>query len=77
MKIMYQLNKKEDIKKMIKLESGIYSSTNNNGEDIVIMVEQNEGVVIYTNQKNGWIRFEEYNHLGVLEGQGFEGRWNK
>ncbi len=77
-KAVYDLSKEEDLKRIIyENESGLYSSKNEDGEDVVVSVEQNEGCVIYTNQSNGWIRFEEYNKHGLVEGSGFEGKWNK
>lgn len=72
----YDLSDNNDVKKMItENESGLYSSVNEDGESVIVRLDQSRGCVIDTNQSNGWIRFDEYDKRGYLVSQGYHGRW--
>lgn len=58
-------------------ESGMYDSVSEDGEKVIVMLQQGEGMEIYFYQKNGWIRKDEYNHIGLKESELFEGRWDR
>ena len=71
-------NETKDVRKFIEeTESGLYSGVNEDGDKVAVLVEQGVGLEVLTNQKNGWIRVNEYDEDGCLEIETFRGRWNK
>lgn len=58
-------------------ESNIYCTINEDGEDVVIVLEQGEGMEMKTFQNNGWVRVNYYDENGAHDGETFAGRWNK
>lgn len=72
------LDSPENVKNLIKkTENGMYSSTSETGENIVVYIQQNEGMEIHFYQKNGWVRVDEYDVDGYKISETFSGRWNK
>ena len=55
-------------------ESGIYSGTNEDGETVVILLQQNEGMVVRTihHNKPNWFEVIEYNAFGGQESVSYE-----
>ena len=58
-------------------ESGWYPSVNEDGEDVLVMLDKGVGMDVRTEQSNGWIRVDSYDADGYFEGDSFDGRWNK
>ena len=57
---------------ILKLDSGLYSGTNENGESVIIQREKGVGYTISKLQDNGWYEVHEYNEKGVLESITYE-----
>jgi hypothetical protein len=75
-KLSLSFDEVEDVKAFIhNNESSLYGGVNVNGEDVVVLLEKGEGMEVITYQNNGWIRKNFYNHLGLADGETFEGRW--
>lgn len=55
-------------------ESGVYSGTNEYGETVVILLQQNEGMVVRTihHSKPNWFEVIEYNAFGEQESVSYE-----
>lgn len=53
-----------------------FSGTNENGEDVIVGIS-NDSICITTNQTNGWVRKNFYNADGYLEGEMYDGRWDR
>jgi hypothetical protein len=67
----------EQVKKFInENESSMYGGKNNEGEDVVVLLEKGEELTIKTYQENGWMRSNYYGKNGYMEGETFEGRWS-
>lgn len=49
---------------------------NEDGEKVELHVAES-GIILKTYQNNGWLRANYYDADGYLEGETFEGRWNK
>lgn len=61
---------------MIKdLEGGMYGGTNEDGADIIVLVENGIGMEVLTFQDNGWLRSDEYDECGEHLIETFQGRW--
>ena len=61
---------------MIKeLESGMYGGTNEDGADIIVLVEKGIIMEVLTFQENGWLRSDEYDARGLHLIETFQGRW--
>jgi len=58
-------------------KSNLYSTINEDGEDVVIALEQGVGMEVKTFQNNGWVRVNYYDANGAHDGETFAGRWNK
>ncbi|PGT90027.1 hypothetical protein [Bacillus thuringiensis] len=72
------LNDREEIAKLIKsTESGMYSSHNEQGDEVVVFIQQGQGMDLHTYQSNGWIREDSYDETGLWEGDTFKGRWDR
>ena len=48
-----------------ELEQGIYSTTNEDNEDITVLVDRENGFDVYTNQSNGWTRLDCYDYDSI------------
>ena len=57
-----------------KDSKSMYSGTNSDGEDVTVSIAES-GIVLKTNQCNGWVRVNYYDSEGFYEGESFEGRW--
>ena len=55
-----------------ELKPNIYSSTNENNENVIIMCLTDKHIVTYTLQKNNWIRINEYDESGNMIGETYE-----
>ncbi|QOV08450.1 hypothetical protein Kirov_251 [Bacillus phage Kirov] len=58
-------------------KSDLYSTINEDGEDVVIALEQGIGMEMKTFQNNGWVRVNYYDAGGAHNGETFAGRWKK
>ena len=58
-----------------ELESGMYGGTNEDGADIIVLVEKGIIMEILTFQENGWLRSDEYDARGLHLIETFQGRW--
>ncbi|UUV46119.1 hypothetical protein [Bacillus phage vB_BanS-Thrax1] len=58
-------------------KSDLYSTINEDGEDVVIALEQGKGMEMKTFQNNGWVRVNYYDGNGAHDGETFAGRWKK
>lgn len=77
-KFNIDLSSSECVKKLIQeTENGMYSSVSNDGEKVVVYIEQYTGMEVHFYQKNGWIRVDDYDENGFKTGETFSGRWNK
>lgn len=70
----------EDLKEMFlkgELKSNMYSSVNEDGEVVTVMVQEGVGFDIRTNQINGWVRVDSYDYDdGIwIQGESYAGRW--
>ena len=71
----------EQLKEQFKngtYEESLYSSKNENGDDVAVMIGQN-GFDIHTNQPNGWIRVDSYEYDSSDDTwtytESYNGRW--
>lgn len=51
-----------------------YSGVNEDGEEVLVSIST-DGIVVRTNQTNGWVRVNYYDADGEPEGETFDGRW--
>lgn len=58
-------------------ESSMYGGKNEEGEEVVVMLEKGLGMDVHTYQSNGWIRVDEYFEHGLIVGTTYKGRWDK
>lgn len=64
---------REEIKTFINSnESGIYSGKNVDDEEVVVMLQQGNGMNVKTLQSNGWYRVHEYDEDGFFVSETFE-----
>ena len=64
-------------RKLIELygnSSTAYSGVNEDGEDVLVSIDTT-GIVVKTNQSNGWVRVNYYDETGDAAGETYEGRW--
>ena len=59
-------------KDILRLDSGLYSGINENGQNVIIQREKGVGYIISTLQYNGWYEVHEYNEEGILESTTYE-----
>lgn len=57
---------------ILKLDSGLYHGTNENGESVIIQRQKGIGYTISTLQDNGWYEVHEYNEEGIFESVTYE-----
>lgn len=73
---MIPVETNEERKAFIKeYKSSIFEGRNQDGERVVIFLDNGEGMDVHTYQSNKWIRVNYYNKDGVMEGETFKGRW--
>ena len=78
MKFDINLDSPECVKKLIQeTENGMYSSVSNDGEKVVVYIQQNKCMDVHFYQKNGWIRVDGYDEDGFKVSESFSGRWDK
>lgn len=51
-------------------ESSIYTGKNVDGQDVIVKLQQNEGMVVETLNNKGWWEWDEYDEAGFVVGQG-------
>ena len=51
-----------------------FSGTNEDGEDVLVSISKT-GIVVSTNQSNGWVRVNYYDQDGFPAGETYDGRW--
>jgi hypothetical protein len=59
-------------KDILKLDSGLYSGTNENGKSVIIQRQKGVGYTISTPQDNAWYEVNIYNEDGILESTTYE-----
>jgi hypothetical protein len=58
-------------------ESGIYGGVNEEGENVMVFVDKGRGMDIRTFQSNGWLQVLDIDENGIIQGELFEGRWDR
>ena len=53
---------------------GAFSGVNELGEPVMVSIAK-AGIVLRTEQDNGWVRVTYYGADGSCEGEGFDGKW--
>lgn len=51
-----------------------FSGVNENGEEVLVSISKS-GIVVRTNQENGWVRVNYYDEDGEFSGESYDGRW--
>jgi len=70
-KMAINFDNPKEIKEFIsKNESSIYSGKNIDGQDVIVRLQQNEGMVVETLNNKGWWEWNEYDETGFVVGQG-------
>lgn len=67
----------EGRKKLIELYADsdtMFSGVNADGEAVHISIAES-GIVLKTEQENGWVRVNYYNAEGEADGETFDGKW--
>lgn len=73
-----ELDDEKIVKNLIATtESGMYATTSNDGENVIVYLSKNEGMNVHFYQSNGWIREDSYNSDGFKESETFVGRYDK
>ena len=55
-----------------KLKPGVYTTTNENKENAIIVCLTDNHILVTTAQHNGWIRINEYDENGKMIGETYE-----
>ena len=55
-----------------ELKPGVYATTNEKNENVVVMTLTDNHIVTYTMQQNDWIRINEYDAEGNIIGETYE-----
>lgn len=78
-KVLYTIDKLKEMFKSGELKSNIYTSKNEEGCDVLVIVQEGVGFDIHTNQANGWIRVDSYDYDAEndiwSQGESYEGKW--
>ena len=70
-KLAIDFNNPKEIKEFIsKNESSIYTGTNIDGQEVIVKLQQNEGMIVETLNNKGWWEWNEYDETGFVVGQG-------
>ena len=76
---IYTIDKLKEMYINGELETGLYTSKDEDGCDVLLVVQQGVGFDLHTNQKNGWIRVDSFDYDAedktFTRGESFEGRW--
>jgi hypothetical protein len=59
-------------KDILKLNSGLYSGTTEDGKSCIIQRQKGVGYMICIPQDNGWYEVHAYNEEGILESTTYE-----
>ena len=61
---------------ILNTKSGIYATTSNDGENVIVQIIKGECADITFHQKNGWVRVDEYGANGFKISESFtKGKW--
>lgn len=52
----------------------MFTGTNEHGETVYLSIAAS-GIVLKTEQENGWVRVNYYDADGAATGEGFDGKW--
>lgn len=52
----------------------MFFGTNEDGEHVLLSIAST-GIVLKTEQENGWVRVNYYDENGCSVGEGFDGKW--
>ena len=52
----------------------MFSGVNADGEGVTLSIAA-DGMVLKTEQENGWVRVNYYNAEGEADGESFDGKW--
>lgn len=78
-KVLLTIDKIKELFVEHKLDSGLYSSVNEDGCDVIVIIQEEVGFDIYTNQKNGWVRIDSYdydsNDKTWTKSESYGGKW--
>ena len=55
----------------------MYFGENADGEEVAVSIDKENGIILKTNQHNGWIRVNYYDKDGIATGKSFDGRWRE
>lgn len=72
-----KFNTLEGRRKLIALYADsdtMFTGTNEHGETVYVSIAQS-GIIVKTEQENGWLRVNYYDGDGWHAGETFEGRW--
>lgn len=76
---IYTIDKLKEMYTEGSLKTGLYTSRNEDGCDILLGVQQGVGFDIHTNQENGWIRVDSYDYdvenNTWTQSESYEGKW--
>lgn len=69
--MILNFDNKEDIKKFIsENESNIYTGKNIEGQEVMVKLQKNEGMIVETLNSKGWWEWSEYDETGFVVAQG-------
>lgn len=75
--LSFRFNTVEGRQQMIRKYSSsksMYFGKNEDGEDVYLSIAKS-GMVLKTEQHNGWVRVNYYDQNGFPTGESFDGRW--
>ena len=52
----------------------MFSGENEDGECVFLSISES-GMILRTEQENGWVRVNYYDQDGYATGEGFDGKW--
>ena len=53
----------------------MFSGENADGETVEVSIDKENGIILKTNQHNGWIRVNYYDKDGTAAGESCDGKW--
>ena len=54
-----------------------FSGINENGENVLVSIDKERGIVVRCFQQNGWVRVNTYDKDGLQIAEAYEGRWKE